>query len=275
MAFCTKCGAEAASDDSFCRKCGAPRRNTETPADPIKTAVVGVVERDAQIRLSREHSKLVAGLGVAGGLAVIVLTIALLVIADRMERLLGELFLAVVAFGSVALFVASLVSADFAESVNRTLGKADDPMTGKPLGMLWWFRWFTAMLGLFLFIGLSDYVNPPPNQESPPQASATASTSDLNAPVSETEKEQAKNVFCDAVYGRIQNLAKGEKPSDQPSTEAAALLLSANRIYTQRYSVDEWRAQKILGAALQEITAKDPDGNFISYCDERARQPGD
>lgn len=35
MAFCTKCGAEAASDDSFCRKCGAAR-NAGTPEPEAK-----------------------------------------------------------------------------------------------------------------------------------------------------------------------------------------------------------------------------------------------
>jgi hypothetical protein len=135
MGFCTKCGGEVATEDSFCRKCGAPRKARSAP-DPIQTEVVGAVERDARLRLKRAHDKLVATLGAVGGIAVIVFTIVLLVIADRMERPLGELFLAVTAFASVALFVGSLVSADFAESINRTLSKIEDPLTGEPLRML-------------------------------------------------------------------------------------------------------------------------------------------
>jgi uncharacterized membrane protein YvbJ len=61
MVFCTKCGTEAAADDSFCRVCGAPRAAGAFVKADLND---NPVERHAKIRLKREHDKLIAGLGV-------------------------------------------------------------------------------------------------------------------------------------------------------------------------------------------------------------------
>lgn len=180
----------------------------------IKADLAGnAVERDAKIRLKREHDKLVARLGVGGGLAVIFLTILVLVVADKMGRLPGGLFVGGVALVSMALFLASFVSVDFAESVNRALsGKTEDPLTGKPLRMLWWFRWFAAMLGLFLFVGLSDYASPP--AQSPESSAETEADS---APIAQPTQQQildARLALCLAVADELETVRLGKPHKD-------------------------------------------------------------
>jgi hypothetical protein len=117
-----------------------------------------------------------------------------------------------IALGSAALFVATFASADFAESVNRALSKTEDPFTGKPLRMLWWFRWFTAMLGLFLFVGLSDYASPP----APPTAGSGGAEAN-SAPVAAATEQQildARLALCVATADELETVRLGKPHKD-------------------------------------------------------------
>jgi hypothetical protein len=215
MGFCTKCGGEVATEDSFCRKCGAPRKARSAP-DPIQTEVVGAVERDARLRLKRAHYKISCDprsrwwdrsnclhdcasrdRGSHG-------TAAWRTISRRDRFWLC---------GSLRR-IARL--SGLRGSINRTLSKIEDPLTGEPLRMLWWFRWFAAMLGLFLFIGLSDYVNP-----SGPE-SATTNTLAKDAPLPWTQvhltpeqEMEGRRALCHAVREEWPDVEAGTQGKDK------------------------------------------------------------
>lgn len=136
-------------------------RHLGNPSDSTSPACETAVERVASIRLEREHSKRVVLLGLAGGICALVTMGILLAIADSMGRIAGAAFVfatgAVAAAGFLALFVPRC-----AEPFVARAPAPNDPLTGRPMRMLWWWRWFSGALAFLMFLGLSDYIGKVP-----------------------------------------------------------------------------------------------------------------
>lgn len=292
MAFCTRCGSESPETDAFCGKCGAPRAAGTIQA---QAAEVGATPTDrvALIALEKEHRKLIARAAVAGGFVWIISTIVLLVIADEMPREIGGAFLVLISLASAAFFVA-LLFPRFASSVNERAASKQtiDPATGKPLRMVWWFRWLAAMVALTTFIGAGDYFSPPTTDKpaavapAPAVASAPLSESDFNArlakekeaqaaetkaPITAMEREHGIDALCEATMQQVREVARGEKNAEDASP--FIMVAAAYKILMDRYGDSEYRAAAIIDAANRDMQAKDPsgtNGNLIEYCTRRA-----
>lgn len=218
MAFCVGCGNQLREGAAFCGKCGAPA------ATPVRAADETVARADrlvAQETLKKKHSKLVAGLAVAGTLLAIVINAILLVVADKLGGEAGGGFLILVGIAAAVLFAASLIPSK-AERFNITNKKVIDPVTGAPLRMLWWFRWMTAMIALWTFVGSSDYFNKPqpaafeagakPVVASTPADAPDASPPAKLVPLSDSELQyvseiQSQSGTLGASMNRFQGLA--------------------------------------------------------------------
>jgi hypothetical protein len=175
------------------------------------------VEPGARVRLKAEHDKLIAKLGTSSGCLTLVLLVVLLVVADWMGHAAGGAFVGLIALTSAAAFVASFVPrfrSKFAKGLVRE--KLIDPLTGRPLATMWWFRWFTAVVGIFMFVALSDYVNPPA------PAATTASTSSDNSPqpwtlvqLTPEQKIEGRRALCDAVREVWPDVEAGTQGKDK------------------------------------------------------------
>jgi hypothetical protein len=145
------------------------------------------------------------------------LVILLLVIADSMRRAAGGAFVGFLALVSAVAFVASFVPRfrpKFAKALVRE--KLIDPLTGRPLGMVWWYRWFTATLAVLLFIGLGDYAErpsqttPPPTSAAPVASSAAAEPKAPPLALTAQQVRDARLVLCDAVEDEMDTVSRGE-----------------------------------------------------------------
>lgn len=159
-----------------------------------------VVERDAKVRLKREHNKLVGKLAFGGGCLTLVVFLVLLVVADAMSRAAGHSFVLSVALVAATAFAILLVP-QYADGFLRRMPAPNDPLTGRPLRMLWWWRWMAGALTLFMFVALPDYRDVG-NTRSPSNPSALASPETTpTVPASpasppEVELDEARKTFC-------------------------------------------------------------------------------
>jgi len=151
--------------------------------------------------LKRQHDQLVLKLRIGGGVGTLVLFVLLLAIADGMGRAPGGGFVFLLGLLGAVGFVALLVPR-CGEGFARRMPAPKDPLTGRPLQMLWWWRWFAGAITVLLLIALSDYGSPPAG--SPTEGPGVAGGSP--APVAEAspaakvsrdvELEEARKFFC-------------------------------------------------------------------------------
>jgi hypothetical protein len=205
--YCTKCGKLLDGRTNFCGHCGAP-------LGVISESVTAVVERDAKIRLKRAHDKLVATQAVMGGVCTIVSTVILLVIADHLGAW-GGAFVLVAALLSSAAFIMLFIP-HYMEASSRLLPTGpEDPLTGVPMRMLWWWRWFAGALAFFMFVGLGDY---PQKSAREPQNAATQESSRsvpvLTAKQLEQQSLDARLALCVATDHEYQTVLEGKPHKD-------------------------------------------------------------
>lgn len=245
MIFCTKCGKEIGDADEFCGKCGAAR--SSKPATPA-VEVIGAVERDARIRLKREHEKLLTSIGLGSGFATLIGCFLLLALADALGHILGGILVGALSLIGGVLFVGSFRST-FAEKVNRSLSRPNtiDPLSGEPLRMVWWFRWLTAVISIFMLVALSDYVSAP----APPSVSS-ASVDNVQPMAAEPKESASPEVqeYVTAVQGQIKTLST--------SMDRWVALISAPRLNDEDWQLD---------VAAQLATWKS------AYAEAKTRQP--
>ena len=226
MAFCTKCGGETASDAAFCAKCGAPRSNSS------KAQTVSAVETVARQKLEGQHAAVVAMLGIVGFVLVMICGFLLVAIADSFGRIGGGVFVALISLGSGWLFVRTFISKPFAERVNAALSFSRNVnlVTGEPYRMLWWFRWFTASLAVFMAVALSDYVSPAP-------AASNTAADEKTGPVVTPSPQQlldARLALCVAAADEYETVLAGKGHKD-------AIILAG------QYSVGEKAGGRAIG----------------------------
>ena len=179
--YCTKCGNEISDENSFCGKCGAKAVDSSLggpSSNPNPSARFGAHDPpytptrvlNGIIRLSARNTR-IAILAVFGTLLMFLLLTLMLAIGDKLGRPEpGAVFVTVAALLSLASFIALMIP-KYAEPFNAraSTSKIIDPSTGKPFRLLWWFRWLTGMLALFLLAGISDFYTStaaPTNSES-------------------------------------------------------------------------------------------------------------
>jgi hypothetical protein len=232
------------------------------PAMPVRTAddTIARAERiTAETTLRKEHTRLVAGLATGGTLVAIVINAILLAVADKIGGEAGGTFLILIGIVAAVLFVASLVPSK-AERFNITNEKVIDPATGSPLRMLWWFRWMTAMIALWTFVGSSDYFGkhqtlaleaaatpvaastvanepPPPDQASLPDSTTTAE-----------QKAFALRAFCGSLVGA----ATSATPDQDKKTIQTMAIVAADQVIAKKYNLTMDQANTILQLAFSE-----------------------
>lgn len=264
MAFCTKCGAQNAADDAFCAKCGAPRSTAKTPATQTATSADPRV-RVADVTLKHQHRKVVAQLAIAGTLLAILINFILLMIADKIGGLGGGTFLIIVGAAASAAFVALLVPR-IANRFDSSTEKAVpiDPITGRPLRMVWWFRWLTAMIAFWTFVGSSDYLSPP-RDSTQGAAAVTASLGPSEYPiatgdpsiVSDQHDLDARLAVCVAV-------------NDEYADALAARKVKDTIILANQYSVGQKAGGQAIGRAIGDYF----DGKWTDTdCIELSKAP--
>ncbi|MFZ0888480.1 MAG: zinc ribbon domain-containing protein [Candidatus Binataceae bacterium] len=268
--FCTKCGKPVAVEASYCPSCGAARIgaaqvSSAPPNEPAaKLAAIKLetkrnqrtaVERDAGIRLKTEHHKLIAKLGTLGGCLALVLFIILLVIADSMGHPAGEAFLGCLALAWAAAFVASFVPRfrpKFAKALARE--KLIDPLTGRPLGMVWWYRWFTATLAVLSFCALGNYVEPP-SHNTQPSVNASSTSNKPAAPSIPAEAaiptspavlpslRDVRQIYCrsaEDLMGEIfSHAVQGREIPDSPDVVSIDLIVKAEGKVKEQYTLSD------------------------------------
>lgn len=170
MAFCVTCGNEVREAAAFCGKCGA------AAATPVRAADETIARADrivAEETLKKEHGKLVGMWAAAGTMLTFLINIILMVIGFSIGGVVGGVFLVTIGIAAAAIFVASLIPSQ-SERFNVASKKAIDPVTGKPMRMLWFVRWMTAMIALWTIVASTDLFNPP--AQSPSVQADTAPT---------------------------------------------------------------------------------------------------
>lgn len=171
-----------------------------------------------------------------------------------MGRAAGGAFVRFLALVSVVAFVASFVPRfrpKLAKAFVRE--KLIDPLAGRPLGMVWWHRWFTATLAVLLFMGLGDYAERPSQTTPLPTATApVASSADAEPrapPLALTTQQvrDARLVLCDAVEDEMDTVSRGEHAknalvlADQMRPGGRTVGLCAIRQEYDAYPAGQWR----------------------------------
>lgn len=169
---------------------GAERRDLSAPAP---AGPGGVLERDAETRLKRAHNKLVGILGAGGAVLVLVVFVILLVIADSMGRTAGGVFVFMMGLLAASGLIALLIPRH-AEAFVQRMPAPKDPLTGGPMRMLWWWRWFAGALAFFMVSALGSYTgSTAPHSSNSGNLAATVMNCFCNTLSTERKAEAAKN----------------------------------------------------------------------------------
>jgi hypothetical protein len=240
MAFCTKCAGTVNDYNQFCGTCGAARSSKPAAA---AVEVTGAVERDAKVRLKREHDKLLASIGMGSGVATLVCCVLLLVLADTLGHVIGGILVGCISLICGVLFVRSF-KAEFAEMVNRSLSSPSriDPLSGEPLRMVWWFRWLTAVVSIFMLVALSDYLSPPPpaTASSASASASNASANDVPAMTASPSADPQTQQYVAGLQAQMKTL--------KMSTDQFSALMTAPRLNDATWKLEvaaqlaTWRA---------------------------------
>jgi hypothetical protein len=163
---CANCGHVIARSAPKCPGCGTPgpmarHPNSWRTAEPAEAVAVMIaesgIESDANAGLKRQHDRLVLKLGIGGAVGTFALLVILLAIADGMGGVLGGVFIFLLGLLGAAGFVA-LMMPRYAGVFARRVPAPKDPLTGRPLRMLWWWRLFAGAITVLMFVALNDYM---------------------------------------------------------------------------------------------------------------------
>jgi hypothetical protein len=212
-------------------------RDTGSPLRSTSQVEQSATERVAQIRLKREHDKLVARLGVAGGLAMLVVCILLLAVADGLGRAAGAAFVLLIAASAAVGFVALFVPR-YAEPFANRMPAPQDPLTGRPMRMLWWWRCFAAAAAVLMFVAFGDYTGAGGSQTAASSAS------------SESHHSAAQPAVSDSIENHPVRAPNAAPASIAPDADTAA---STSPVGVEEYRAEIQDEARTLGRSSQEV----------------------
>ena len=87
-------------------------------------------------------------------------------------------------------------------------------------------------------------------------------------PIIDEDKAHADEALCEALGQEVKNDAAPNPVSDA-TIGKLRLLSMADKLMVDRYGMDEWRAEEVIGAAMGDLTHSDSSGNLVTYCRRR------